>query len=233
MSSYTKKHTLKSMEEYAHPLVTPDGSYTAHNARYGETYGSRHGAVTQAQHIFVQGTDTHLHPNPHVLEVGFGLGLNFRTTLQNATERGVRLHYWAYEFDPVPAQLLRKVSDTTADGWDEILKSWDKAAHQKTPLIIERPELSFCLYWEDISRAQLPSHWASAIYLDGFSPQKNPEVWTPTFVENLAGALRSGGVLATYSAAGHVRRSLASAGLIPQKIQGAVGKRESLRAVKP
>ena len=79
----------------------------------------------------------------------------------------------------------------------------------------------------------MPQGWATALYLDGFSPTRNPEVWTPDFVARLAGALAPGGVLSTYSAAGHVRRSLQAAGLHVERRPGAPGKRECLRAVKP
>ena len=80
--------------------------------------------------------------------------------------------------------------------------------------------------------ADLGEEWATAIYLDGFSPTRNPEVWTPEFVGRLAKTLAPGGVLATYSAAGHVRRALEAAGLRVERRPGAPGKRECLRAMK-
>jgi tRNA U34 5-methylaminomethyl-2-thiouridine-forming methyltransferase MnmC len=55
-------------------LTTLDGSLTVHSARYGQSYGSRFGAASQARQVYVQGSGTHLHPAPRVLEVGFGLG---------------------------------------------------------------------------------------------------------------------------------------------------------------
>ena len=214
-------------------LLTPDGSRTAHNARFGEAYGSRHGAATQAHHVFLEGSGSQLHPAPRVLEIGFGLGVNFRATLANTAARGAALDYLAYEFDPAPAELLREVA---GDGegadhplWPQVLGTWGRSETLDEEANGARLRVKFC----DVTRAELPQHWATALYLDGFSPTRNPEVWTPDFVARLTGALAPGGVLTTYSAAGHVRRSLAAAGLNVERRPGAPGKRECLRAVKP
>lgn len=214
-------------------LLTPDGSRTAHNARFGEAYGSRHGAATQAHHVFLEGSGSDLHPAPRVLEIGFGLGVNFRATLASAAARGAALDYRAYEFDPAPAGLLREVAGGGEGAehplWPQVLGAWGHSETLDEEANGARLRVKFC----DVTRAELPRNWATALYLDGFSPTRNPEVWTPDFVARLAGALAPGGVLTTYSAAGHVRRSLAAAGLNVERRPGAPGKRECLRAVKP
>jgi hypothetical protein len=75
---------------------------------------------------------------------------------------------------------------------------------------------------------------ADAVYLDPFSPAVNPDAWTPDVLAALARRLRPGGVLASYTVAGHVRRALAAAGLEVAKVPGPVGgKREVLRAHRP
>lgn len=210
-------------------LSTPDGSRTAHSARYGEAYGSRHGAQTQAQHVFVQGTGTDTHPAPRVLEVGFGLGANFRATLEAVAGRP--LTYLAYEFDPVDVAVLREVAgDFAHPAWAALLAEWPGDGGE---LRVQEAGVLLTVRFEDVRHADFPQGWASAVYLDGFSPARNPEVWTPEVVARLAAALHPGGVLATYSAAGHVRRALASAGLVPERRPGPPGKRECLRAVRP
>lgn len=219
------------------PIIhTPDGSRTAFNARFGEAYGSRHGAHTQARHVFVEGTGTHTHPAPRVLEIGFGLGVNFRATLADAAARGVALEYVAHEFDPAPAELLREVSagqvGAEHPAWGAALENWPRAPLQTQPLQTEVENVRLTVHFADVLNAHLPDAWATALYLDGFSPTRNPEVWTPGFVARLAATLAPGGVLTTYSAAGHVRRSLEAAGLTVQRRPGAPGKRECLRAVR-
>ncbi|MFC6591276.1 tRNA (5-methylaminomethyl-2-thiouridine)(34)-methyltransferase MnmD [Deinococcus lacus] len=214
-------------------LVTPDGSRTAYSARYGETYGSRHGAAAQAGHVFVRGSGTDTHPAPQVLEVGFGLGVNFRATL--AARAGQALDYLAYEFDPAPASLLAEVAQGEPGSdhpiWPLLLESWP--AQPTGELRLEAGEVRLRVIFVDIRAAELPQNWATALYLDGFSPARNPEVWTPELLLRLARALRGGGVLTTYSAAGHVRRALQAAGLQVSRQPGPPGKREYLRAVRP
>lgn len=213
-------------------MVTADGSRTAHSVRYGEAYGSRHGAAAQARHVFVGGSGTDTHPTPRVLEVGFGLGVNFRATLAGVAQRGVPLTYLAYEFEPASADVLRAVGEggEGADhpAWAALLAGWGQAS----PLVVQVPGMSLTVRFEDVNAAALPTAWATALYLDGFSPARNPEVWTPELAARLAAALAPGGVLVTYSAAGQVRRALAGAGLRVEKRPGPPGKRECLRAVR-
>lgn len=213
-------------------LTTPDGSRTALSARYGEAYGSRHGAATQARHVFVEGSGTQIHLTPRVLEIGFGLGVNFRATLTNTVRRGVPLEYVAWEFDPAPVDVLRGVADNESHPvWTALLGGWPTTAPAKS-IHVGAGRVNLSVHFEDVLTAALPQNWATALYLDGFSPTRNPEVWTPDFVARLAGALARGGVLTTYSAAGHVRRALYAAGLQVERRPGAPGKRECLRAVR-
>ncbi|MFC4427580.1 tRNA (5-methylaminomethyl-2-thiouridine)(34)-methyltransferase MnmD [Deinococcus navajonensis] len=213
-------------------LDTPDGSRTAYNTRFGEAYGSRHGAAAQARHVFVEGTGTHVHPAPRVLEVGFGIGVNARATLASAARRGAPLHYLAYEFDPAPREVLAEVArhqeGNDHPAWQALLDRWPQP-----PLETEAGGARLNVLLGDVLEAELPAGWATALYLDGFSPARNPEVWTPAFAARLARTLAPGGVLATYSAAGHVRRALQAAGLDVERRPGPPGKRECLRAVRP
>ena len=210
-------------------LSTADGSLSAYSARYGQSYGSRFGAARQARQVFAEGSGTHLHPAPRVLEVGFGLGQNFRATL--AATAGRSLYYLAYEFDPVPAELLREVAApgqlAAHSAWVALLEVWGQSAQ------LEQSGVKVDIRLENVTLATLPRNWASAVYLDGFSPDVNPEVWSPEFLGRLADAMQVGGVLVTYSAAGHVRRGLQAAGLGVERCPGPPGKREVLRVVKP
>ena len=251
---------LKVMPETGNIITTPDGSRTAHNERFGESYGSRHGASAQAHHVFLNGTGTDTHPHPKVLEIGFGIGVNYRATLSNVEKRGVPLEYIAYEFDPAPAEVLREVAEgqegAEHPAWTELVEQWGKRhpspsgpdklglhppqtglatlplVEGKAGHLDSRNTVSVTIHFADVLTADLGEGWATAIYLDGFSPTRNPEVWTPEFVSRLARALAPGGVLATYSAAGHVRRALEAAGLQVERRPGAPGKRECLRAVR-
>ena len=66
---------------------------------------------------------------------------------------------------------------------------------------------------------------ADAWFLDGFSPAKNPELWAPDLMAEVARHTAPGGTFATYTAAGHVRRALADAGFTVSRQPGFGRKR--------
>jgi tRNA U34 5-methylaminomethyl-2-thiouridine-forming methyltransferase MnmC len=66
---------------------------------------------------------------------------------------------------------------------------------------------------------------ADAWFLDGFSPSKNPELWEPELMQAVANHTNKDGTFATYTAAGHVRQSLANAGFSVTRIKGFGRKR--------
>jgi tRNA U34 5-methylaminomethyl-2-thiouridine-forming methyltransferase MnmC len=72
---------------------------------------------------------------------------------------------------------------------------------------------------------------ADAWYLDGFSPAKNPELWEDALLAQVAAHTAKDGTVATYTAAGFVRRGLASAGFTVSRVQGFGRKRHMTRGV--
>ncbi|GIW35227.1 MAG: methyltransferase [Meiothermus sp.] len=207
-------------------LQTEDGSPTLVHPVFGEAYSSRHGAWMQANELYLKLTQTHRHPSPRVLEVGFGLGVNFRATLENCLRRGVFFEYLSYEGYPVSRMILASVgvplSPAAEQVWMDLLAIWP--AHPRAPLRLEgfwgRLEVRF----EDVVAATMPSGWATALYFDPFSPQVNPEPWQPGVLQKLFRAAGAGARLATYSVAGRFRRNLAAAGFAVSRVPG-VGKK--------
>jgi len=201
------------------PILTDDGSTTLLHPRFGVPYSSRHGALTQATELYLKLTETHRHPCPKVLEVGFGLGVNFRVTLQDAMTRGVRLEYLAYEYLPVERRVLETVplplTPPAEAVWQGVLEGF---AARSSPWVLEGPWGRLELRLEDVSTAVFPDLWASAIYLDPFDPGVNPEPWSPGVLQRLFGAAQPGARLATYSVAGALRRGLEEAGFAVKKV---------------
>ena len=74
---------------------------------------------------------------------------------------------------------------------------------------------------------------ADAWFLDGFAPAKNPELWDPTLLDQVARHTNPSGSFATYTAAGWVRRNLQAAGFEIEKVPGFAGKREMVIGRKP
>lgn len=72
---------------------------------------------------------------------------------------------------------------------------------------------------------------ADAGYLDGFSPAKNPEMWSQPTLEAVAAHCRPSSVLASYSVAASVRKVLASAGFLVKRCPGVLPKWQRLEAL--
>ena len=84
---------------------------------------------------------------------------------------------------------------------------------------------------EGDARQTLPA-WngrADAWYLDGFSPAKNPELWSEEMMAGVAGHTAPRGTFATYTAAGFVRRGLQAAGFQVERCKGYGHKRHMSR----
>jgi tRNA U34 5-methylaminomethyl-2-thiouridine-forming methyltransferase MnmC len=214
-------------------LETADGSSTLLHPLFKEAYSSVHGALTQARRLYLELTRTHLHPKPRVLEIGFGLGVNLRVTLESALSRGVRLEYLGYEFAPVERALLESVEvplgEVARGVWAQVLERWPGASRSLEPLRLLGEWGSLEIRFEDVTKAQFPRAWATAIYLDPFSPAVNPEPWSLEVMRKLHRTARPGAWLATYSVAGSVRRNLTQAGFEVERVPG-VGKKAWLRA---
>lgn len=216
----------EGLEPYR-PQRTEDGSLTLVHPLFGEAYNSHYGAWMQANRLYLQLTQTHLHQSPRVLEVGFGLGFNFRATLQNCLGRRIPLQYLSYEGFPVSAELLSLVRVPLVPPaqaiWEQLLSSWP--SRQSEQLVLQGDWGWLEVHFADVAVAGFPAEWASAIYLDPFSPEVNPEPWQPQVLHRLFCAGLPGARLATYSVAGQFRRDLEAKGFAVEKVPG-VGKKE-------
>ncbi len=216
----------------------PDG--TPFNPRFGDRYHS-HTGLAQAREVFLRGCGL---PGAwagqamwRVLETGFGCGLNFLAT------------WAAWRADPARPRLLHFVScEAFPVSADDLLRSMQghgeleplaRALHAQYwgllpgvhRLAFEGGQVLLTLYIGDAQamlRQQQPV--ADAVYLDGFSPQVNPELWDVHTLKAVARCCRRGTRLATWSVAGAVREGLAQCGFRVQKVPGLPPKRSNLQA---
>ncbi|WP_424859087.1 FAD-dependent 5-carboxymethylaminomethyl-2-thiouridine(34) oxidoreductase MnmC [Tepidimonas sp. HKU77] len=233
----------------------PDG--TPRSPRFGDIYRSRgadgHGGWAQAQHVFLGGCGLwppgpdavwRGQPRWHVLENGFGLGLNFLATWRawrDDPDAPETLFYTATEAHPVSADDLRRsaapfaplqaLAQSLAKRWVGLLPGVHRWAWQATDATGRVRHLRLTLCVGDAQR-WLPTLDVpvDSVFLDGFDPAANPDMWSPPLMRAVARLCRPGTRLATWTVARSVREALTQAGFQVEKAPGLPPKRHCLRA---
>lgn len=207
---------------------TEDGSATLFVPELNEHYHSVKGARTESQHIFINmGLKASTAPQPRILEIGFGTGLNALLTLEVAGQEKWRVHYTGIEFYPL--------------SWEEVdaLKYSDNPLFQRlhtAPWEEDVEVSSFFTLRKRKGDANIIAESERAldlVYFDAFAPEKQPEMWSEQLFRTLYVNMNTGGILTTYCAKGVVRRLLQAVGFRVERLPGPPGgKREILRATK-
>jgi tRNA U34 5-methylaminomethyl-2-thiouridine-forming methyltransferase MnmC len=216
------------------PIIdSADGSHTILSETYGVTYHSRHGAVTETEHVFIQ---MGLHWKAQekneisVLEVGFGTGLNAFMTMLEAERQGWVIHFQSLETHPVSREQaaalnypdMLQMPERAPDFLQLHNLEWNQSHALSGHFILEKTLIPL----QDF----LPDRTYDVIFFDAFAPQAQPEMWEESIFEKLAKALNPGGGLVTYCAQGEFRRRLRRAGFTTERLPGPPGKREMTRA---
>jgi tRNA U34 5-methylaminomethyl-2-thiouridine-forming methyltransferase MnmC len=213
--------------------TTADGSSTLYRSDLNEYFHSINGAVQESMHVFIgAGLNSCSGGVLNILEAGFGTGLNaLLTMLESGTKRTINYH--AVELHPLDWNLAGKLgydiflglTDVEANLFREMHRSpWDENTFIRQGFYLRKMKVSF-------TEVQLRSRY-HLVYFDAFAPSVQPELWSEDIFRKLEAAMQPGGVLVTYCARGEVRRNMQKAGLIVERLPGAPGKREMLRAKK-
>ena len=206
------------------------------STRFDDPFFSLEDGVAETEHVFLGGNDlpARFREGFDIAELGFGTGLNLLVAWdawQRAGQSGP-LRFTSFEAYPMAPADMRRAHQAFPefDGKrDQLSEAWTGAGG-----ILELPGLRANIIIGD-ARETLPL-WegrADAWFLDGFSPAKNPELWSPALMQQVAHHTAPQGTAATYTAAGHVRRGLSDAGFTVSRTQGYGRKRHMTRAVLP
>ena len=231
---------MPSSLELASLILDDDG--TPVSPAYGDVYHSAAGGHAQAKHVFMagnglptrwQGKDRFV-----ILETGFGLGINFLATWlawRDDPRRCATLHFVSLEKHPFTAGDLARAHRTFPEF---AALSGELVDHWPAPEVLRPGELHIPLSAGQVTLhlvlgdaiALLPALDVAvdAFYLDGFSPAKNPDLWSPELCQSLYRLAAPGATLATWSVAGAVRRALSDAGFLVEKRPGFADKRQML-----
>lgn len=210
-----------------------------YSEEFGDFYYSKADGRAECRHVFLAGNglpDRFAGKQHFVIgELGFGTGLNFIETWaawEAAASEGARLEFHSFELRLLDRHDMQRA-----------LAAWPDLTHRAGELVTlwpDRPVGDVVIDFESrgrpvslhvhsgtaLEQLAMGGFFADAWYLDGFSPARNPDMWSAELMRAVADRTRPGGTFATYSAAGWVRRNLHAAGFAVEKRPGHAGKRD-------
>lgn len=200
--------------------------------RFDDPYYSLENGLAETRHVFLEGNRLadRLCDGFTVAELGVGTGLNLLALAALAESKNVCPHYVGFEAFPLSATDLKRAFtpfSEVAGLAKDLTRQWSPGGGSLTigPVtadIIVGDARGTLAAWAGI---------ADAWFLDGFAPAKNPELWEPALMAEVAAHTAPDGTFATYTAAGHVRRALAEAGFTVSRVPGFGRKRHMTTGV--
>ncbi|MDR3693961.1 tRNA (5-methylaminomethyl-2-thiouridine)(34)-methyltransferase MnmD [Mucilaginibacter sp.] len=221
-------------------VKTADGSNTIYNAEVGENYHSKHGALQESRHVFLNsGLKYFFSPTRgdlerariSILEVGFGTGLNFLLSAEHCDEKGIELNYTGIEAYPLSPEMISQTGYEQylqPQTWNSFIEKYPDCLKAETGITAQcKLQIAHCKLLDFRSEKQY-----NLIYFDAFAAMYQPEMWDETAIAHTIKFLKPGGVFVTYAITGNLKRAVKALGCKVEKAPGAPGKREMLRAVK-
>lgn len=221
------------MQDQHAALIWKDKSVPV-SERFDDPYYSLQDGLEESRYVFLAGNDLpdRFEDGFRIAELGFGTGLNLLAAAEAWRNAGApgRLTFTSFEAFPMRRNEMARALDAfpaVADLANALCAAWTG----ETADFDLTPGISVSVVIGD-ARTAVPQ-WrgqADAWFLDGFAPSRNPELWEPELIRAVAEHTAANGTLATYTAAGSVRRALADAGFSVARVAGFGRKRHMTRA---
>lgn len=214
---------------------------------FNDTYWNTKDPIKQSYEVFcktaMQAANNLFDKKPNmpliVLELGFGAGLNFIITANEFLKhyKAKKLHFVSIEKNPLSTDKLSKIYQDfklplhLSQTKDQILMSLEKSKLKigfNRIKIYENITLDLLIgeAEEMLNQSEFQAH---AMYLDGFAPSKNPQMWDINIMNELRRLSDQNCIISTYSAASKVKKVLNQSGFIVKTLSG-INKRERIMA---
>lgn len=223
-------------------IITADGSHSIYVKELDEHYHSVHGAIQEAQHVFLKMgihflTDKN-YKELSILEIGFGTGLNALLTLLEAEKLNIKINYSSLEAFPLTKEMTNQlnyvdqVSAIEKQSKELISKIFNKlhdVSWEEQNIITDHFKLQKIK--NTLQAIEFETNF-DLIFFDAFGPRVQPEMWTEELFSKINKTINPGGCLVTYCAKGEVKRALKRSGFEVETLPGPPRKREMIRANK-
>jgi tRNA U34 5-methylaminomethyl-2-thiouridine-forming methyltransferase MnmC len=213
-------------------FLTADGSHSIALPAMNVIYHSKHGAIAESMHVFINAGLNYVARNTKnvsVFEVGFGTGLNALLTMVESDKKQLNTNYVAIEKFPLEENVFTCLNYVEMLG-DEKYREAFLTMHTGSCDASVRlsANFNFKKVRGDVNEVEIPEIF-DVIYFDAFDPGFQPEMWNAEVLEKMYRHLKYGGVLVTYCSKGSVQRILEKVGFEVEKLPGPKGKREIIR----
>jgi len=230
--------------------ITGDGSYTLFDPDSDQCFHSHHGALAEAEHVFIQASrlsekllEAKSAGEPlKIIEMGLGTGLNFLLSAREAERHGAEIEYHALELNLLPPATLQELHYSAIDGlsalapeYIRLISTLDNTLSNTAAASTYQLRTSvgnLHIHHGDALSVELPDSYFNLCYFDAFSPISAPTLWNIDQLKRFHDTLAIGGSWLSYCARGAVRRDLESCGFAVDRLPGPPRKREMLRATR-
>lgn len=227
-----------------------------YSSQFNDIYFDKKDGLSETRYVFIEGNNLinrwqNLTEESFVIaETGFGTGLNFLLTFNLWVKHAplkAKLYFISTEKFPLDkADLSKALSSFNELSFEagELLNSYPTLTPGYHYLKFLDGRINLILMLGDAENSfnqmlvsgdqnleqKLSSKALDAIYLDGFAPSRNDDLWTSSLFQTLALLAKKGTTLATFSSASFVKHNLIEAGFKVSKKKGYGYKREMIVA---
>lgn len=213
-------------------IKTNDGSTTIHLPEWDEYYHSKHGAIQEAYHVFIKhGLSLFQGKSVSILEIGFGTGLNAFITCLEALKNNQTIDYVGVEAYPIAIEEAHQMNYAVQIDESKCTvfeKLHNAVWNEKTQIADYFALTKRQQFFQDINDKAA----YDLIYFDAFGFRVQPELWSELIFQKMYDSLKPNGILVTYACRTSIKNAMLLAGFSVEKLPGAPGKREMLRATK-
>lgn len=214
-------------------IFTKDGSKTLHMPEHNEQYHSIHGAINEAEHVFIKnGLRECEQDKLTIFEMGFGTALNAFMTYLESKKTSQNVRYYTIENNPLPLKLVESLE------YPDILNARNEESifsllhtSEWNALTTITPTFELFKISDDIQKLTLDDK-VDLVYYDAFGPRVQADLWTERIFSVISAVMKPESILVTYCAKGEVKRILKRLGFVVETLTGPPGKREMVRAKK-
>ena len=203
------------------------------------------GDIDECEHVFIDGNNLKnrfrdLSPDSNFLigEIGFGIGLNFLITCKawlKYTEHNQVLEFYSFDkyiFELEDFNEFISSSSELKEYSEQLIKYYPKNIEGIQKISLFDGRISLNLVIGDISDTQeyiKSMAYIDAWFLDGFSPSKNPDLWSKELINSIGNTSYESSTISTYTSSGLVKRNLIDSGFAVKRTKGFAGKRHMLK----